>query len=70
MLTNAETLLIGPLANFNRNLYISIQENASENVVWKMASILSRPQCVQDNVSMSNGKSSFRKQGDHDSELT
>ena len=30
------------------NLYISIQENTFENVVWKMAAILlqSRPQCV------------------------
>ena len=29
----------------NRNLYIVIQENAFDNVVWKMAAILSRPQC-------------------------
>ena len=28
-------------------LYIFIQENACENVVWKMAAILSRPQCVK-----------------------
>ena len=32
--------------NFNRNLYIFIQENAFENVVWKMAAILSLPQCI------------------------
>ena len=32
--------------NLNRNLYIVIQENAFEIVVWKMAAILSRPQCV------------------------
>ena len=32
--------------NFNRNSCIFIQENALENVVWKMAAILSRPQCV------------------------
>ena len=32
--------------NLNRNLNIFIQENAFENVVWKMATILSRPQCV------------------------
>ena len=32
--------------NLSRNLYIFIQENAFENVVWKLASILSRPQCV------------------------
>ena len=29
-----------------RNSYISIHENAFQNVVWKMAAILSRPQCV------------------------
>ena len=33
--------------NLNENLYIFVQENAFENVVWKMASILSRPQCVK-----------------------
>ena len=33
--------------NLNRNLYIFIQENAFENVVWKMAAILSRSQCVK-----------------------
>ena len=32
--------------NFRQNTPISIQENAFENVVWKMASILSWPQCV------------------------
>ena len=38
--TNAGMLLIGPLrANFNENLYISIQENAFENVIWKMTAI-------------------------------
>ena len=31
--------------NFNRNSNIFIQENALENVVCEMASILSRPQC-------------------------
>ena len=50
--TNAGILLIGPLGtNFNevnRNSYIFIQENAPENVVCEMASILSRPQCVND----------------------
>ena len=30
----------------NRNFYIFIQENAFENVVWKMATILTRPQWV------------------------
>ena len=33
--------------NGNRNSYIFIQENPFENVVWKMAAILSRPQCVK-----------------------
>ena len=32
--------------NFNRNSCIFIPENAFENVVWKMAAILSRSQCV------------------------
>ena len=50
--TNAGILLIGPLGtNFSgiliENLYIFIQENAFENVVWKMAAILSWPQCVK-----------------------
>ena len=33
--------------NLNCNLYIFIQENAFENVIWKMAASLSRPQCVK-----------------------
>ena len=33
--------------NLNQNSSIFIQENAFENVVWKMAAILSRPQCVK-----------------------
>ena len=32
--------------NVNRNSYIFIPENPFQNVVWKMAAILSRPQCV------------------------
>ena len=32
--------------NLNQNLNIFIQKNAFENVVWKMAAILSGPQCV------------------------
>ena len=32
--------------NLNRNSYIFIQENAFENVVWKMVAILSRLRCV------------------------
>ena len=50
--TNAGILLIGPLGkkiqwNFNRNLYIFNKEDTFENVVWKLAAILSRPQCVK-----------------------
>ena len=47
--TNAGILLIGPFIlhwNDNQDSYIFIQENAFENIVWKMAAILSRPQCV------------------------
>ena len=48
--TNAGILLIRCLGKnsvkFKWNPYIFIQENAIENVVWKMAAILSRPQCV------------------------
>ena len=36
-----------PQWKLNQNLYIFIQENAFENVVWKMALILSQPQCVK-----------------------
>ena len=32
--------------NFKRNSNIFIQENPFENIIWKMASILSRTQCV------------------------
>ena len=34
--------------NLYRNMYIFIQENAFENVLWKMEAILFRPQCVND----------------------
>ena len=34
--------------NLKRNSYIFIQDNAFENVVWKMAAILPRPQWVKD----------------------
>ena len=46
--TSAGILLIWPLAtNFSDELIeICIQQNAFENVVCEMASILSRPQCV------------------------
>ena len=49
---NAGILLIWTLGNklkwnLNQNSYIFIQENAFENVVWRMAAILSRPQCVK-----------------------
>ena len=50
--TNAGILLIGPLGtNFSETLIgietFFFQENAFENVVWKIAAILSRPQCVK-----------------------
>ena len=48
--TSGGILLIGPLLNLNRNSYIFIQENAFENVVWKMAAILSRPGCVNQHI--------------------
>ena len=35
------------LSNLNRNSYVFIQENTFENVVWKMAAILFRAQCVK-----------------------
>ena len=58
--TNAGILLIGPLGTnfsvkFNLNSKIFIQENALENVVCEMASILSRPQCVKINVNIGWG---------------
>ena len=33
--------------NLNQNSHIIFQENAFENIVWIMAAILSRPQCVE-----------------------
>ena len=49
--TNAGILLIGPLGslqwNLNRNSSIFFNENVFENVVWKIAAILSLPQCVK-----------------------
>ena len=49
--TNARLLSIKPLRTYlNENLIkkqqFSLKKNARENVVWKMASILSRLQCV------------------------
>ena len=41
---------LDPQWNFNRNSYISIQENAVENASCKMAPISSRPQCIHDGV--------------------
>ena len=32
--------------NLNKNSNIFIHENALQNIVWKMAAILSRPQCI------------------------
>ena len=36
--------------NFKQNSYIFIQDNAFENVVWKMVAILSQPQCVLNSI--------------------
>ena len=36
--------------NVSRNSYIFIQENPFENVIWKMATTLSRTQCVNRRV--------------------
>ena len=36
--------------NLNQNILLFFYENALENVVWKMAAILSRPQCVKWNT--------------------
>ena len=53
MWTNAGILLIGPsgtnLSEISSEIYTFLtEENAFENVVWKMAAILSRPQCVNE----------------------
>ena len=40
------TLRIKLLLNMYRNSYIFIHENQFENVVWNLAAILFRPQCV------------------------
>ena len=53
--TNAAILLVGPLGtNFSGILMeihaFSLKKNAFENVVWKMAAILSRPQCIKENA--------------------
>ena len=58
--TNDRILLIGTLGtnineilseihifNLKRNSHIFIQENTFENIVYEMAAILSRPQCVK-----------------------
>ena len=66
--TNAGILLIWPLEkimwNFNPNSYIFIQENAFENVVWKMAAILSQPQRVP--WSVKNNPSEAQQETSHD----
>ena len=36
--------------NFDQNTMIFIQENAFENILYKMAAILSRPQCVNQTI--------------------
>ena len=49
--TNVEILVTVPLGtkwNFNRNSYVCIQENASENVVCEKTAVLYQPQCDKD----------------------
>ena len=52
--TNAGILLIGPLGASFSEIVIEIHtfslKNVFENIVWKMAAFLSRPQCVALNV--------------------
>ena len=40
--------------NLKRNPYIFIQENTFEYVVWQMAAVLSRPQCIKANPHLQN----------------
>ena len=51
ILINAGKLLIGPLETNVSDILIEIhtfsfQENAFGSVIWKMAAIMSRPQCI------------------------
>ena len=58
--TNAGILLIEPLGTNFSEILIGIQrfsftkENALENVICEMASILSRPQCVKFKAGLAN----------------
>ena len=48
--------------NFNQNSHIFIQETQFEEVVWNMAAILSRPQCVNlDYITVSLHRSEYKK---------
>ena len=47
--------------NLNRYAYIFIQEYAFENVIWKMAAILSRPQYVKKDTRINRNKTLFIK---------
>ena len=40
--------------NISQNSCIFFQENAFENVIWEMAAILSRPQCVKTQLSVNH----------------
>ena len=55
--------------NFNQNSHIFIQENAFENVVWKMSVILSRSQCGKSNNSISPLKKIPQKWGYQNSDV-
>ena len=54
--TNAGILLMGHLGNSNRKSYFFFKKIHFKNVVWKMAAILSRPQCVKKRRQEQNGK--------------
>ena len=71
--TNAGILLIGPLGTNLSEILIEIYTFSFKNVVWEMAAILSRPQCVNHYCSQGfkwqwlkhgqdNGFTLFRKQ--------
>ena len=49
--------------NFNRNSNIFNQENTPQNAICEMASILSRPQCVKDDISFKRYARLTRKHG-------
>ena len=49
----------------NQNLYIFIEENTFENIVWKMAAILSRSQCDNNSSSVHENVTTIVKNKSH-----